>query len=306
MPLIPTIRRFNRTYTQRIGVLEESYLGTGRPLNVSRLLFEIGQTGAPPLRELRERLGLDSGYLTRLVSRLKREGLVRVTPDASDRRRRIVDLTKRGRAAVAELDDRSEALASWLVEPLTPRQRQRLEEALATADLLVRASTVQLREVGPDDPAGQTALRRYYAELGERFPSGFDPGASAHAEPGSLYVVATSDGEPVAYGGIRPVKKGRRRPTAEIKRMWVHPEWRGAGLGSRMLRHLESLAQSLGFVRVVLDTNSTLTEAIALYERATYRRIDRYNENPYAELFFEKRLRSLASATSARRRTFRD
>jgi ribosomal protein S18 acetylase RimI-like enzyme len=72
--------------------------------------------------------------------------------------------------------------------------------------------------------------------------------------------------------------------------MWVHPEWRGAGLGSRMLRHLESLAQSHGFTRIVLDTNSALTEAIALYERAGYRQTDRYNDNPYAELFFEKRL----------------
>lgn len=290
MALIPTIRRFNRTYTQRIGVLDESYLGTGRPLNVSRLLFEIGQSGATTLRELRQRLDLDSGYLTRLVSHLGREGLVRVTPDASDRRRRIVDLTKRGRAAVAELDDRSETLASRLVEPLTLRQQQRLEEALATADLLVRASTVRLREVGPDDPAGQAAIQQYYTELRERFPSGFDPGTSLHAEPGSHYFVATSDGEPVAYGGFRPTTTGRRRPAAEIKRMWVHRAWRGAGLGSRMLRHLESFAQSHGFTRIVLDTNGTLDEAIALYDRAGYRRIERYNANPYAELFFEKRL----------------
>lgn len=291
MALIPTIRRFNRTYTQRIGVLDESYLGTGRPLNVSRLLFEIGQTSSPTLRSLRERLDLDSGYLSRLMARLEQEGLVRVTPDSNDRRRRIVKLTKRGRAAVTELDDRSEELASRLVEPLTPRQRQRLEEALATADLLVRASTVRLREIDAAEPSGQAALQQYYAELRERFPSGFDPGTSPPAEPGSHYTVAISDGEPVAYGGIRPFKTGRQRPTAEIKRMWVHREWRGAGLGSRMLRHLESLAQAHGFTRIVLDTNSTLEEAIALYSRAGYQRIDRYNDNPYAELFFEKRLR---------------
>ncbi|AFE10734.1 MarR family transcriptional regulator [Corallococcus coralloides DSM 2259] len=289
MAIVQTIRKFNRTYTQRIGVLDESYLGTGRPLNVSRLLFEIGQSSGTTLRELRERLDLDSGYLTRLVSRLEREGLVQVTPDASDKRRRAVNLTEPGRAAVAELDDRSEKLASRLAEPLTPRQRQRLEEALATADLLVRASTVHLREVDPDDPAGHAALRRYYSELGQRFPTGFNPGTSA-PEPGAHYVVATSDGESVAYGGIRPINAGGRKPAAEIKRMWVHPEWRGAGLGARMLRHLESLARSHGFTRIVLDTNSTLTEAIALYERAGYRRMERYNDNPYAELFFEKRL----------------
>jgi DNA-binding MarR family transcriptional regulator/GNAT superfamily N-acetyltransferase len=290
MALIPTIRRFNRTYTQRIGVLDESYLGTGRPLNVSRLLFEIGQTGSTTLRDLRERLDLDSGYLTRLAARLSREGLVRVTADPRDRRRRIVDLTKRGRAAVADLDDRSEELAARLIAPLSARQRQRLEEALAAADLLVRASTVRLREVDAEEPAGRAALQQYYDELRARFPSGFEPGASDPAEAGAHYIVATSDGEPVAYGGIRPLTAGRRRATAEIKRMWVHRAWRGAGLGARMLRHLESLAQARGFTRIVLDTNGTLEEAIALYARARYRRIARYNDNPYAELFFEKRL----------------
>ncbi|MFC6343515.1 MarR family transcriptional regulator, partial [Nocardioides hankookensis] len=72
-----TLRRFNRTYTQRIGVLDESFLGTGRPLGVSRLLFEIGPDGAG-VRGLRDRLGLDSGYLTRLLKRLGEEGLVEV------------------------------------------------------------------------------------------------------------------------------------------------------------------------------------------------------------------------------------
>lgn len=288
MTTTETLRRFNRTYTQRIGVLEESYLGTGRPLNVSRLLFEIGQADETAIRELRERLDLDSGYLSRMLSRLAREGLVEVTPDPADQRRRVVRLTAAGRAARQELDDRSEEFADRLIAPLTPRQQIRLAEALATADLLVRAATLHLREITPEAPAAREALGRYVAELDARFPSGFRP-ASEATEPGSVYIVATSDGEPVAYGGFRPmpsVGKG----TAEIKRMWVHPQWRGAGLGSRMLRHLESLLRGSGFTQVVLDTNGTLTEAVAMYERAGYERIDRYNDNPYAELFFAKKL----------------
>jgi GNAT superfamily N-acetyltransferase len=70
----------------------------------------------------------------------------------------------------------------------------------------------------------------------------------------------------------------------------VHDDWRGAGLGSRMLRHLEDLARRLGHTRVVLDTNGTLLEAIAMYERAGYAHIERYNDNPYAEAWFEKPL----------------
>jgi DNA-binding MarR family transcriptional regulator len=281
------LRRFNRTYTQRIGVLDESFLGSGRPLAVSRLLFEVGSDEGVSVRALRDRLELDSGHLSRLLRRLEGEGLVATAPDPADRRRRVVALTPAGRTAYDDLDRRSEERAADLVAPLTARQRDRLAEALATADLLVRAATVRLRQVAADHPDAREATRRYVAELDARFPGGFDPGGPDAPEPGSTYVVAMSDGEPVAYGGIRPVLDDE---TAEIKRMWVHGDWRGAGLGARMLRHLEGLAAAQGHRRVVLDTNGTLREAIAMYERAGYTRIERYNDNPYAEAFFEKRL----------------
>ena len=287
--LTEALRRFNRTYTQRIGVLDESFLGTGRPLAVSRLLFEVGSGHAPSVRDLRERLDLDSGHVSRMLRALESEGLVETVPEETDRRRRVVRLTAPGRRAYDDLDRRSEARAAELVAPLSPRQQARLAGALATADLLVRAATVRLVPVDPGSALAREATRRYFEELDARFPGGFDPGPAA-PEPGATYVVATSDGGPVAYGGIRPVPSVSE-DTAEIKRMWVQGDWRGAGLGSRMLRHLEELAASQGFARVVLDTNGTLSEALALYERAGYRRIDRYNDNPYAEAFFEKQLR---------------
>ena len=275
-----TLREFNRTWTQRVGVLDESFLGTGRPLNVARLLFEIGPDGAG-VRELRDRLDLDSGYLTRLLRRLTDDGLVELRPDPADRRRRLATLTPAGRASWRELDERSEELAARLVAPLTPRQRGRLIEALATANLLVRAATTALREVGPDDPVAREAAGRYFAELDRRFPGGFDPGVPDHE---GRFLVATSAGRPVAYGGVRPLPDG----SAEIKRMWVDDAWRGAGLGSRMLRELEALAVRRGHGRVVLDTNRTLVEAIAMYERAGYSPVERYNDNPYAQAWFAK------------------
>jgi DNA-binding MarR family transcriptional regulator/N-acetylglutamate synthase-like GNAT family acetyltransferase len=282
------LRRFNRTYTQRVGVLDESFLGTGRPLAVSRLLFEIGAADGTTVRDLRERLDLDSGHVSRMLRRLEREGLVATAPDPADQRRRVVRLTEDGWKARRELDDRSEALAEHLVEPLTPRQQERLASALATADLLVRAATIHLREVAADDPQGREALGRYLDEVDQRFPRGYRPDGPVAAEPGSTYVLATSDGEPVAYGGIRPTPQ-LGETTAEVKRMWVHPEWRGAGLGGRMLRHLEALARDRGYTRVVLDTNGVLTEAIALYERSGYVPIERYpGSDPHATHFFEK------------------
>jgi DNA-binding MarR family transcriptional regulator/N-acetylglutamate synthase-like GNAT family acetyltransferase len=284
------LRRFNRSYTQRIGVLEDSFLGLGMPLASVRLVFEIG-TQPTTIQAMRARLGLDSGYLSRLVRGLERQGYVTVQPDVTDRRRRVLTLTDDGRKLLVEIEARSEAKARAILDPLSPRQRERLAEALATADLLVRAATVNFERVDPADPLAREAVTKYFAELNERFENGFDPGPLGPADdeqyrpPQGVFVVARSDGEPVAGGGVRAFAGA-----GEIKRMWVHPDWRGAGLGSRMLRRLEEEAVALGHRVVRLDTRHVLTEAIALYERSGYQRIERYNDNPYATHFYEKRL----------------
>jgi DNA-binding MarR family transcriptional regulator len=284
------LRRFNRSYTQRIGALDESFLGLGLPLGGARLLFEIGAEEAPTVQRLRARLELDSGYLSRLLRSLEERGFVVVEPDPADRRRRLVRLTASGRRMRQRLDERSERLAADLLEPLSERQRARLDEALATADLLVRAATVHLEQVDPADPDARTAVQRYFDELEQRFEDGFDPGAgddfALYRPPHGTFVVARSDGDPVACGGVQPLPDG----AAEIKRMWVREDWRGAGLGARMLRRLEDDARDLGHDVVRLDTNSVLTEAIALYERSGYHAIERYNDNPYARHWFEKPL----------------
>jgi DNA-binding MarR family transcriptional regulator/GNAT superfamily N-acetyltransferase len=295
-----TLRRFNRSYTQRIGALEESFLGMGLPLGAARLLFEIGN-GPTTVVELRTRLGLDSGYVSRLLRTLEAEGLVGLRPDPTDRRRRTARLTAKGRTAWRRLDRRSEELAQRLVAPLTERQRQRLTEALGTADLLVRAATVSLDLVDPATPLARRAVGAYFAELDHRFPTGFDPGDAATSDvaamrpPEGVFVLATSDGAAVACGGVQTI--GAQQ--AEVKRMWVHEDWRGAGLGSRLLRRLEDEAHALGHRTVRLDTNGTLTEAIAMYRRAGYRPIARYNDNPYAQAWFEKSLRRRAQRTPA-------
>lgn len=282
------LRRFNRSYTQRIGALDDSFLGLGLPLGTVRVLFETGEGCG--VQELRERLGLDSGYLSRVLRRLEVDGLVTVAADPSDRRRRRVTPTPAGRRTLRTLDDRSEELAARLLAPLTERQRDRLTDALATADLLVRAATVSLDVVDPATPPARRAMGRYFDELDRRFPGGFDPGptddVSSMTAPAGTFVLAVSDGTPVACGGVQRIADG----VGEIKRMWVDDAWRGAGLGSRMLRRLEAETRALGYDVVRLDTNRTLAEAVAMYERAGYREIERYNDNPYAQAFFEKGL----------------
>jgi DNA-binding MarR family transcriptional regulator/GNAT superfamily N-acetyltransferase len=292
METTAVLRRFNRSYTQRIGALDESFLGLGMPLGSARLLFEVGAEEAPTVQRLRARLGLDSGYLSRLLRSLEEQDLVAVEPDPADRRRRMVKLTASGRRTRRRLDDRSERLAADLLEPLSERQRVRLSEALATADLLVRAATVQLEQVDPTDPDARTAVQRYFDELDRRFTTGFDAGAgddpALYRSPHGTFVVARSDGDPVACGAAQPLDDR----TAEIKRMWVREDWRGAGLGARVLRRLEDDVRQAGYAVVRLDTNSVLTDAIEMYERAGYHAIERYNDNPYAMHWFEKALSS--------------
>lgn len=292
---VAVVRRFNRSYTQRIGVLEDSFLGMGMPLGPVRVLFEVGAApaaGQAPLttQALRERLGLDSGYLSRLLRRLEKDDLISVTPDPGDRRRRRVALTGAGEERWKELERRSDDQARLIVDPLTQRQRERLARALAEADLLVRAATVTFEPVNPSSPVARDVVGRYFAEIGRRF--GFDPAdepdkdAKLLVPPTGVFVVAVSDGEPVACGGLQTIARG----VGELKRMWVHDDWRGAGLGTRLLRHLEDQSRALGHTVVRLDTNKALTEAIAMYERAGYQQIDRYNDNPWATHFFEKPL----------------
>jgi DNA-binding MarR family transcriptional regulator len=286
---VDVVRRFNRSYTQRIGALDDSFLGLGMPLGPVRLLFEIG-TAPATAQALRERLGLDSGYLSRLLRRLEKDGLIRVVPDPGDRRRRQVSLTAAGEERWKELERRSDERARLLTDPLTERQRQRLARALSEADLLVRAATVRFEPVDPASPPARDVVGRYFAEIGRRF--GFDAAGESDKDmkllvpPSGVFVVALSDGEPVACGGLQSIAPG----VAELKRMWVHDDWRGAGLGSRLLRHLEDQARALGHRHVRLDTNGALTEAIGLYQRSGYRTIERYNDNPWATHFFEKHL----------------
>src|SRR5260370_23716649 len=108
---IEQVRQFNRLVTQRVGALNAHFLGRGRSLGASRLLYEIGQRGAD-LRELRRRLGLDAGYVSRLTQELVQEGLIRIGPGAGDRRVRTARLTARGRREMRELNDRSDRVAA--------------------------------------------------------------------------------------------------------------------------------------------------------------------------------------------------
>jgi DNA-binding MarR family transcriptional regulator len=156
---IAQVRRFNRLVTQRIGALNDHFLGRDRPLGQSRVLFEIGPTGAD-LRDIRARLGLDSGYLSRLVQSLAAAGLVTLRADPDDERVRRAELTSAGRAELEEMNRRSDEAAEEILAPLTPSQRERLVAAMTEVHRLLRVSDAKIERADPSSPEAQVREAR--------------------------------------------------------------------------------------------------------------------------------------------------
>ncbi|MEM8925883.1 MAG: GNAT family N-acetyltransferase [Actinomycetota bacterium] len=145
----------------------------------------------------------------------------------------------------------------------------------------------------PADADAQFCINEYFTELNRRFETGFDPDISISAGvaeltlPYGLLLVARLEGEPIGCGGLKLGADG----AADIKRMWVSSSARGLGLGRRLLLELEAQAAERGATSVRLETNRTLTEAIALYRSSGYAEVEAFNEEPFAHHWFEKRLR---------------
>jgi DNA-binding MarR family transcriptional regulator/GNAT superfamily N-acetyltransferase len=283
------VRSFNRTVSQRIGALNDHFLGRDRPLGEARLLYEIGRDGAD-VRDLRARLELDSGYASRLLRSLERQGLVKARATANDGRVRRATLTRRGLREIAELDRRAEALASSVLAPLRTAQRDRLIAAMAEVERLMRASAVQIAAEAADSAEARWCIEQYFGEIARRFEAGFDPAKTISANPDELtppagiFVIARLGGRPIGCGAL----KVKDRKIGEIKRMWVSPDARGLGLGRRLLETLEAHAREFGLRTLRLETNRTLKEAQALYRSCGYLEVEPFNDEPYAHHWFEK------------------
>lgn len=286
---IRQIRSFNRTVAEGIGALGDRFLGRRRPMSESRLLWEIGENSIA-VKTLRQRLGLDSGYMSRTLRSLERQGLVRMKAHAEDRRVRCASLTKAGLRERAELDDRSDQVALRMIEHLTGEQRATLLDAMSRVERLLRASFVRFEVEDPASADARWCLEQYFAELDDRFESGFNRAAVLPAEPEELrppagaFVIARLHDQIVGCGAV----KVHRRTPAELKRMWVNPALRGLGIGRRLLMHLEQYARDAGARAVRLETNRALREAIQLYRRSGYVEMPPFNQEPHAHHWFEK------------------
>ena len=289
--IVQQIRRFNRVVTERVGALNDHFLGRERPLGEARLLWEIGPEGCE-VRLLRARLGLDSGYLSRLLRSLEAAGLVRVAKGVGDRRVRVARLTAAGCRERAALDRRSDELARSLLAPLSSTQRERLVAAMHEVERLLTVASVQITSIDPEHPDAQYCLAEYVAELNRRSERGFDPSVGATALPHEVrppageFFVAYLHGEAVGCGAV----KHHEDAPAEIKRMWISPTARGLGLGRRLLERLETCARARGARVAHIETSAVLVEALSLYRSTGWVEVTAFNDEPFADHWLEKAL----------------
>jgi DNA-binding MarR family transcriptional regulator/GNAT superfamily N-acetyltransferase len=279
MNRVDAVRRFNRFYTRRIGVLEARYLGSPFPLPQARLLYELGQRGEATASELGAELELDLGYLSRLVQSLRRQGLVQADPSREDARRVRLSLSAKGRKAYQQLDARSREEVAGMLDQLPAPRQQRLVGALQAVEAVLdgREKPVTLRAHRPGDIGWVVhAHGRFYAEeygWDERFEA-------LVAEIAAAFVrnfdrrrercwIAEMDGEPV--GSVFVVKETKR--TAKLRLLIVDPKARGRGLGKRLVGECIGFAREKGYRRLALWTQSNLAAARAIYRAAGFRKV---------------------------------
>ena len=200
-----------------------------------------------------------------------------------------VSLTRKGLREIAALDRLADAFATSLLQSLSEAQRARLVEAMTNVERLMQAAAVEIVAVPPRSDDARWCIEQYFAELGERFAGGFDHAISLAAGPDAFtppgcFLVARLDGRAIGCGGLKVIDDR----IGEVKRMWVAASARGLGLGRRILEAVEERASQAGLVTLRLETNETLTEAIAMYRARGYREVPAFNDEPYAHYWFAK------------------
>jgi DNA-binding MarR family transcriptional regulator/GNAT superfamily N-acetyltransferase len=272
--LVDSVRAFNRFYTGVIGVLSEKLLDSSYTLTEVRVLFELAHREAPDATELRGTLLLDAGYLSRILGRFDREGLIDRRPSERDGRRRTLGLTAKGREVFAELDHRSSRQIAALLSGLDPDRQCRVAAAMrrirAELDAEHRPAPTVLRPLRPGDLGWVVSSQGagYHAQYGwsdayealvARIVADFASGHDPERERGWI---AEIDGEPV--GSVFCVKDDET--TARLRLLWVEPIARGRGVGGLLVRTCVHFARGAGYESMALWTVSLLRSARRLYE----------------------------------------
>lgn len=275
---VAAVRRFSRFYTRAVGVLDRDYLHSSYTVAEGRVLFEIAQLDGTTATAVGEVTGLDAGYLSRIVGKLVRDGLVRRERSAEDGRSQILKLTEHGREIFTGFDRRSAALVEGLIAHLPPAGRQRLVGALGEAQTLLEAREVAPAVLRPNAVGDLGWVVERHAILYEREYgwSGMESlCARVVADFADAYAadpdhhrcwIAERAGE--RLGSVFMVKE--EETTARLRLLLLEPAARGEGLGRRMVDECVAFARSAGFREVVLWTHAKLVAARALYAQAGF------------------------------------
>ena len=274
---VAAVRDFNRFYTKQIGLLGDGLLRTPHSLTEARVIWELAQRGETEVAELRRSLELDAGYVSRILARFEREGLVARKRSEVDRRRQVVRLTRSGQTAFRTLDRRSaEKLGGVLGEHSDAEQRRLLAAMGAIRAILGGGieGRVELRAPGPGDHGwvlerhGELYARErgwgprfetLVAEVVAGFLAGHDP------ERERCWI-AELDGK--RAGSIYCTQRSKR--VAQIRLLLVEPWARGHGISGRLVDECLEFARDSGYERIMLWTNSRLESARAIYESAGF------------------------------------
>jgi DNA-binding MarR family transcriptional regulator/GNAT superfamily N-acetyltransferase len=292
---VASVRAFNRFYTARIGVLRDGLLRTPHSLTEARVLYELGQRDVTEVADLRREMDIDAGFLSRLLARLERNGLVARERSADDARRQRVRLTEEGRVAFAELDRRSAEEVGAVLDALSADDQRRLVAAMSVVrEVLSGAETTGfvLRAPHPGDFGWivQAHGRLYAEEYG--WDESFEglvaqivaEYARDHDPSREAAWIAEVDGDPV--GCVLCVR--REEGVAQLRLLLVDPGLRGHGIGGRLIDECLRFAKRAGYRRITLWTNDVLHAARRLYERAGFELVESAPHHSFGHALVEQ------------------
>jgi DNA-binding MarR family transcriptional regulator/GNAT superfamily N-acetyltransferase len=274
------VRSFNRFYTRQIGVLDEGLLASPFSLTQARVLFELGTRKAVTAREIGDALGLDAGYLSRMVQNFASHGLIRREPSPHDGRQIVLSLTPEGKKAFRELDRKSQALTAEQLSRLSAPQRERL---------LLMMKNIQ-RTFSPEPDKGTLKIRTHRAgdigwaieRHGRIYTDEFGWTADFEAMVATLFAQFASKHDPEMercwiaevdderVGCVFVVRYADDPTIAQLRCLLVDPKGRGMGVGKRLVDECLAFAKAAGYAKMLLWTNDVLTSARHIYEVAGF------------------------------------
>jgi DNA-binding MarR family transcriptional regulator/GNAT superfamily N-acetyltransferase len=281
---VAAVRAFNRRYTAVLGLLREGLLDTPYSLTEARIIFELARTGGAQASHLRDQLGLDAGYLSRILARFESDGIVTRARSPQDARRQVVSLTSGGREVFTRLDTLSAEQVRSLLARLTPGQRTDLTGAMAAIGRILDGeqrrpapAAFVLRPPAPGDLGWviQRNAALYAAEYGwddsyealvARIVADYAQRVRQEGTRGEAAWIAEAGGEPV--GCVFCMRKSAT--AAQLRLLLVEPTARGMGIGERLVAECVSFARRSGYAEIVLWTNDILHAARRIYQRAGF------------------------------------